>query len=176
MKTRKLFPVLVLVVVLLLGTVLTASADNKIRVTGGANNTLFGFGWEWINVNFSLDPMTYDASGTIRYMAYEDEYGKEIKLSWDGEVICAALGEFNGLPTVAIVTKIVDERNIYPDWVGKYMKTTVSDGGQNASEDMVGITVWDFENNSPVDYQPSCGFEEPLIWYFSQNGNFTIHD
>ena len=175
MKTRKLFLVLVLVVVLLLGTVLTASADDKIRVTGGVNNTFFGVGWEWMNVNFSLDPITYDASGTVRYMVYEDEHGKELKFSWRGEIVCAALGEFNGVPTVSLVIRIVEQRNIDPGWVGKYAKTTISDGGQNASEDMVGIVVWDFPNNSPVDYQPSCGFDEPRIWYFSQNGNFTIH-
>ena len=176
MKTRKLFLVLVLVAILLLGTGLVANAANKIRVNGGVNNTLFGIGWEWIRVNLTIDPVTHEAIGETNYMFYEDEYGKEFKFSWRGEAVCAAMGEFEGLPTIAVVTKIVEQRNIDPSWVGKYVKTTISDGGPKASEDIIGIVEFDYDNGSPVFEQPSCDFEEPFLWYFSQNGNLTIHD
>ena len=68
MKTRKLFLVLVLVVILLMGTGLVANAADKIRVNGGVNNTLFGIGWEWIRVNLTIDPVTHEAIGETNYM------------------------------------------------------------------------------------------------------------
>lgn len=177
MKSQKLFLVLVLVVILLLGTVVAASAANKIIVTGAVNNTYFGMGWEWSYGPTFIDPVTHVADGKSTYRVYMyDENNQKYWMSWVGEAVCGELGEFNGMPTVAVVTKIVAQKNIDPSWIGKYLKTTISDGGQNASEDMIGIVVWDFENNYPVDYQPSCDFEEPLVWYYSQNGNFTIHD
>ena len=176
MKIQKLFLATILVLILLLGTALVASAADNIRVTGGVNNSLFGVGWEWIRVNLTIDPVTHEAIGETIYMFYEDEYGKEVKFSWRGEAVCAAMGEFEGLPTVAVVTKVVEQRGIDPSWVGKYVKTTISDGGQNASEDIIGIVEFDYDNGSPVTDQPSCEFEEPFIWYPSQNGNLTIHD
>ena len=176
MKTRKLFLILIIVVILLVGTVLVASAaKNRIRVTGGFNNTFFGMGWEWINVNILLDPDTFEAEGNAKYSVYEDAYGRNLKFGWRGEVVCASMGELDGMPTVAVVIEIV-ETKMDPSWVGKFAKTTMTDGGQNASEDWLGIAVWDFVNNTPVDYQPTCEFTAPLVMYPSQNGNLTIHD
>ena len=178
MKTRKLFLVLILVVILLLGSVLVVSAANsKIRVTGGFNNTFFGIGWEWINVNILLDSETFAAKGNLKYSVFEDEHGRNVKFSWRGEPVCAAAGELDGLPTVAVVIKIVEQKNMDPTWVGKFAIITFSDGGQNASQDMLGIAGWDFLNNSPLDHQPeSCDFVAPWVIYPSQNGNLTIHD
>ena len=176
MKTRKLFLVLVLVVILLIGTVLVASATNKIRLTGGINNTFFGFGWEWMVANVSIDPVTSEAEGMTNYKVYVGDENPKYWESWTGEPVCGALGDIEGIPTIALVIKIEEQKNIDPDWVGKFLKITLSDGGQNASEDMVGIVVWDFVENSPVPEKPSCDFEEPVIAYPSQNGNLSIHD
>ena len=176
MKTRKIFLVLVLVVILLVGSVLVASAaKNKIRVTGGFNNTFFGMGWEWINVNFELDPDTQKAEGKVKYSVYEDAYGRNLKFGWRGELICASMGDLDGVPTVAFVVEIVEQK-MDPSWVGKFAKVTVTDGGQNASEDWLGIVEWDFLANTPVSYQPTCDFAAPLVMYPSQNGNMTIHE
>ena len=174
MKTRKLVLVLVLVVILLMGTVLVASATTNVRLTGGANNSFFGIGWEWIVANVSLDPVTHETKGIVRYRvkSYDLDYSE----SWIGEPVCGAMGEFGGVPTMALVIKIVEVKNIDPEWVGKFLKITVSDGGQNASKDILGIVVWDFFANSPVPEQPSCNFEEPLVDYPSLNGNLMIHD
>jgi len=175
MKTRKLFLVLILVVILLLGSVLVVSAaKHTIRVTGGFNNTFFGMGWEWINVNILLDPDTFEAEGKVNYSVYEDAYGRNLKFGWRGEVICASAGKLDSMPTVAVVVEIVEQK-MDPSWVGKFAKVTLTDGGQNASEDWLGIAVWDFDNNTPVTEQPSCGFAAPLVSYPSQNGNLTIH-
>jgi hypothetical protein len=179
MKTRKLFLILGLVVILLLGTVLVANAANKIIVTGAVNNSYFGMGWEWSYGPTFIDPVTQEAVGKSTYRVYlYDESNKKYWMSWVGESVCGALGEFDGKPTVAVVTQIVSQKNIDPSWVGKYLKTTISDGGENASQDIIGVVVWDLEENGPVDYMPSCDFEKPMedFWYYSQNGNFTIHD
>jgi len=176
MKTQKLFLVLIMVVIFLLGTVLAASAANKIRLTGGANNTYFGLGWEWIDLNISLDPDTGDAEGKARYRVYEYADDPKVFYSWVAEPICGAMGVYDGVPTMAFVIKIVEQKNIDPAWVGKYAKMSISDGGQNASQDILGIVVWDLINNTPVSEQPSCDFAVPLIAYPSQNGNLTIHD
>ena len=182
MKTRKSILVLVLVVILLLGSVLVSSAENKIMLTGGANNSFFGLGWEWMGYNVTLDPsapLTDNADGKVRYKVYEyDENNQKPWGSWGGEPVCGALGEFNGAPTIALVIKVTEVKNIDPYWIGKYMKVTVSDGGQNASEDTIGILVFDYDTMSPVDYIPSCEYEVPgpYSWYPSQKGNLTIHD
>ena len=177
MKTRKLFLVLILVVILLLGSVLVVSAaKHTIRVTGGFNNTFFGMGWEWINVNILLDPDTFEAEGKVNYSVYEDAYGRNLKFGWRGELICASMGELDGMPTVALVVEIIEENVEDPSWVGKFAKITMTDGGTNASEDWLGIAVWDFVNNTPVADQPTCEFAEPVVMYPSQNGNLTIHD
>jgi len=176
MKTRKIFLVLVMVAILLLGSVLVVSAaKNKIRVTGGFNNTFFGMGWEWINVNMLLDPDTFEAEGKVKYSVYEDAYGRNLKFGWRGEVVCASAGELDGIPTVAFVVEIVEQK-MDPSWVGKFAKVTVTDGGENASEDWLGIAVWDFVANTPVDDQPECEFAAPVVMYPSRNGNLTIHD
>lgn len=175
MKTRKLFLVLGLVVLLLVGTVLVASASDKIRLTGGYNNTFFGMGWEWINVNILLDPATHDAEGKAQYMVYEEAEGP-IKFSWRAEALCGAVGEFDNNPTISIVIRIVSVKNIDPSWVGKYAEITFYDGGQNASTDIIGIAGWDFMTNTPLDEMPSCDFTPPIVFYPSQNGNLTIHE
>jgi len=176
MKTRKLFLVLVVVAILLLGSVLVVSAaQSTIRVNGGFNNTFFGMGWEWINVNILLNPDTFEAEGNVKYSVYEDAYGRNLKFGWRGEVVCASAGDLGGMPTVAVVVEIVEQK-MDPSWVGKFAKVTMTDGGQNASEDWLGIAVWDFVANTPVDYQPTCEFTAPLVKYSSQNGNLTIHD
>ena len=88
MKTRKLFLVLGLVVILLAGTVLVANAADKIKVTGGFNNTFFGMGWEWIDVNVTIDPETDDAEGKLRYRVYEYVDDPKIFYSWEADPIC----------------------------------------------------------------------------------------
>ena len=66
MKTRKLILALVRLVVLLLGTALVASAGDQIRLTDGMNQSYFGFGWEWVNVNISLDSRSPAAEGQVK--------------------------------------------------------------------------------------------------------------
>ena len=90
-------------------------------------------------------------------------------------MVCASMGELDGLPTVAFVIEIV-ETKMDPSWVGKFAKVTMTDGGQNASQDWLGIVEWDFGTNSPVAKQPLCDFAPPIVMYPSQNGNLTIHD
>jgi hypothetical protein len=176
MKTRKLIVALGLVVLLLVGSVLVASAADKIKLTGSANNTYFGLGWEWIDANVTVDPMTGDADGKLRYRVYEYADDPKVFYRWTGEPVCGALGDIDGVPTLALVIQIQEVRNIPEEWVGRYAKITVTDGGENASQDLFGIVVWDFENNMPVSEQPTCKFAEPFIAYSSQNGNLTIHD
>lgn len=183
MRTRKLFLMLVLVAMLLLGTVLVANAADKIRLTGGINNSFFGMGWEWMDLNVTLDPAapaTDNTDGKVQYRVYAYADGNQKYWeSWVGEPVCGALGELNGAPTIALVVKITEVKNIDPtNWVGRYMKVTLSDGGQNATEDIIGIVVFDYVNMSPVIDQPSCEFEVPEPWfsYPSQNGNLMIHD
>ena len=139
MKTRKLILVFCLVVVLLLVTVITASAADKIRLTGGFNNTYFGLGWERIDVNVALDPVTFDADGKVRYSVYEYADDPRINYSWAAEPICGSLGEFQGAPTIALVIRIDEVKNIPELWVGRYAKITMTDGGENASNDLLGI-------------------------------------
>lgn len=180
MKARKMFFVLVLAALLLLGTVLVASAANTARLTGSFHYDYEETGRAWSTLNVSFDPVTYDAEGVIHYRVYGvNENPKEWE-SWVGEPVCAALGEIDGHPAVSLVVQVVEQNNIDPAWVEEYpyMKYTVIDGGQNASEDWFGLVVWDLLNNHPVADMPSCEFEEPLpfaIWP-GVHGNFTIHD
>lgn len=182
MKNRNLFLAIVLTAILLLGTVLVASAADKILLTGGINNTYFGFGWEWMNFNVSIDPAappTDNTDGKVHYRVYIDDGSPKEWENWIGEPICGAFGYLNDVPTIALVVKILEVKNIDPAWEGKYLKVTLSDGGQNASEDMVGIVEFDLINAQPVPDQPSCDFVEPediLVQYPSQNGNLTIHE
>jgi hypothetical protein len=176
MKTRKLFLVLGLVVILLAGTVLVANAADKIKVTGGSNNTFFYQGWEWIDVNVTIDPETDAAEGKLRYRVYEYADDPKIFYSWEADPICGTLTEVDGVPTISLVFEITEVKNMPADWIGKYAKISISDGGQNASEDMLGIVVWDFYTNQPVSEMPtSCEYEVPVVEYPSQNGNLTIH-
>ena len=179
MKTRKMFLVLAIIVALLLGSVLVASASDLIRITGGANNTYFGMGWEWMGWEVTLDPAAPpddNADGKVRYRVYVHDGNPRFWESWVGEPVCGALGEFNGAVTVAMVIRVTEVKNIDPYWEGKYMKVTVTDGGQNASKDIIGIAAFDYDNMVPLVDQPECDFEEPVIWYPSLNGNLMIHD
>lgn len=177
MKMRKLILALVLVATLLVVTVLAASAAKMVRVTGGVNYPYRDgpedeIGWAYYAGNITIDSVTGDAEGFTHYKSYSVEKPKDWG-GWNGEAVCGAVGDIDGVPTVVYVVRVVEASD--PSWVGKYAKVSITDGGQNAAEDMVGLVVWDLVNG-PVEIMPSCDFELPFYAWPGVNGNLTIHD
>jgi len=173
MKLRKWSLVFVLVLILLVASVVAVNAAAKLRVTGGINYPYppdLLTGWAWGEMNITID-QDGKAEGMFRYKSYTVDKPKDFG-GWIGEPICGALGEYMGLPTVAIVVRVADTVDA-PEWVGKYAKFTASDGGPKAEDDLVGLVAWGPEG--PVDEQPECVFEEPFFAWPGVNGNFTIH-
>jgi len=174
MKLRKWMLVFVLVVILLVGSVAAANASARLRVTGGINYPYppdTQSGWAWAEMSITIDSAG-NAEGMMRYKSYTVDKPKDWG-GWVGEPICGAFGEYMGLPTVSIVFRVEDTVDA-PSWIGKYAKASISDGGQNAQNDLLGLVVWDLENG-PVEEMPSCDFEEPFFAWPGVNGNFTIH-
>ena len=169
---KKVILVAILVAVLLAGIVLVANAKGLVKVTGSMNYP-YGPGWGWVQLNVKIDPSTHAVEGFIKYRSYDNEGMPPEFGGWYGIPIC---GDYkitdNGDPAVSLVVQL-SESTYWPN--DYFVKFVVVDGGQNASQDWVGLVVF-----PPEPSQPGCDYEEPLdiegfSWY-GVNGNVMIHD
>jgi len=168
---KKVILVAILVAMLLAGIVLVASAKGLIKVTGSMNYP-YGDGWGWAQMNIKLDPATGEAVGFGQYRSYSNPDNPKEFGGWRGKAVCGEYGEYNGDPAVVAVLQLEETTNFV---VGQYIKFVMTDGGPDASDDMVGLIAF-----PPVDEHPGCDFEDPMpfewaVWY-GVNGNVMIHD
>ena len=169
MKTRKILIAVGLVVVLVLGTVVVAGAEPAFgRLTGGGNWFYDVAGWAWGRMNVTWDPVTGEADGFLKYTSYTEEKPKNFG-GWEGEVLCTAVGEYDGMPAVSLVVQVVEATYWIP---GYYAKFIVADGG-NEEQDWLGLSVWGA--TGPVPDHPGCEYLEPFYAWPVDHGNFTIH-
>lgn len=162
---KKLLLILTLVLVLLVGSVIAARAASPTRIAGSMNYPYYD-GWAWATMNVAVDPDTGEASGFIHYKSYPTEKIEEW-YGWTGEPVCGSFVEYEGMPAAVLVIKIVEAPDMES---GTFLKILVADGGQNASEDLIGLIIF-----PPQESDPGCGFVEPYYEWFGVNGNITIH-
>ncbi|MEJ2759745.1 MAG: hypothetical protein P8046_14800, partial [Anaerolineales bacterium] len=114
-------------------------------------------------------PVTGITDGFINYRSYSEEKPKNLG-GWKGTPICGEYSTYNGFPAVVLVVQL-DEADVWT--AGDYVKFMMVDGGQNATEDLLGLIVF-----PPIPEPPNCDFELPpdipgFSWY-GVNGNLTI--
>ena len=170
---KKILLVILLLLVFLVASYVSVGAKTGTRVTGAMNYPdPWSSGWGWGELNIIIDPdgnLDANAAGFAKFRSYTVDDPKDWG-GWYGSAVCGDLGEYDGNPAVVVVVEIEETTGANVFGVGQFMKFIIVDGGQNASEDMIGMITAPL-----VDDQPNCEFELPWFIWNAVGGNVTIH-
>ena len=172
---KKILLVVLLLLIFLVASYASVGAKTGTRVTGSMNYP-DPFSLEldpprgWGQINFIIDSEGNpegNATGFAKFTGYTTVDKQPKDFSWYGSAVCGEIVDYGRNPAVVVVVQIKEATHLP---LNQYLKFIIVDGGQNASEDMLGLI-----GAFPSLNKPSCSFEGPWMSWYAVGGNVTIH-